>query len=1468
MALHGKLCQGDHHHRPIAGQTRVQGKSMPLSQWTELYPQKFAKQVAKIMLHDQGQLCPSFAADADDHPTKKRRLGQKMSPQEIATRFSNSSDINWQTAMQLADRSAPRVGTLVVQQGEIIDMIKTICPQHDIKHVVLCRGTDRYVGPNVHIPRGFAPLRRQVCIQRKTEVVHADEWEPWEHLSNRGLRKKGISARVSMTIFAAAKTTNHAALRRLLESRSAGDEEPHPKRPCMNSRERESAPESHANARTLPIIPSSNHHHLNIHNQNNPPISIPNNPDTDNTQALAGEPNKTSETGSELSEVPRHVIDLASHKHGPEFLKLNQEEQSWLLKLHRNSGHPGRAKLTEFCRQLQCPDHLVRAISDIRCSTCQETKGPVISRPSALHENCDFGDIVSMDAVTWTNSQGSQFHFYHFLDQSTLFNTAVIAPAHSTEHACRALHTGWFNWAGPPGMLCVDAGTEMNSEEFSNYLQRHSVKCRTCAAEAHWQNARTERRGGIIQLMLNKIDIEQPITNYDQMSTALSHVTSTKNQWSRHRGYPPEMLVFGKGVRVPGSITSDPTVAAHATALSPLPDGARFRQELAIREAARKSFAMVDNDQTLRRAIVHRSRPHRGFYEKGEWVMMWKKRGESEGSWIGPMQVIIQEGQNVVWVTRHHKLYRIAPEHLRSLSAMEEFSQKTNPETTSTHPRQTIMPSRGGVQFHDTISTRHHDNGPVGNNLSNASIPTLPGDARVEAIPAPVAAPATSQEVMRPAPSTSEQPDVEPEIQSIPSSGSDMNNPQHDQTEVPNPIEVPVPDSSDDDSLYIEDEPLYHVQQDQVLRFEVNINQRDIENWREETRPQEMAFLVSAAKRQRSEVKISQLSPKERQMFEEAKMKEIESWLSTETVSKILRHQVPKEQILRCRWILTWKEIDDTSKGSQQMVDGSKPNTRKPKARLVVLGFEDPLVDQIPRDSPTMSKLSRVLILQHAASLGWDIHSFDIKTAFLRGTERNPRLLGMEPPEEMRRKMNLKPEEVVQLLKGAYGRVDAPFLWFQELRQSLLDLGFSQAPFDPCCFVLRGHDQKPEGLLGIHVDDGLCAGSKRFHEKLTLLEKKYPFGSHKSREFTFTGLKICQKIDQSIWVDQEQYVKDIHPIQIQKDRKQQTLEPVNEAERQGLRALIGSLQYAAVNTRPDLCSRLGWLQSQINRAVVGTLIEGNKILHEAKMNADVTIKFQPIPVEDIRFIAFSDASFASAKVPDSHQGMLVMAGHKNISTNQNSPVNPLVWHSKKIQKVVVSTLSAEAMSLAGAVDTLAWIRLYWAWIRDGKCQWQKADETLMQLPPAFAAIPPEDDSKSSQPPEAVQDALSKLPQTIKSIITTDCKSLFDLISRQAPPSCQEFRTLLQAKLIKEHLNNGVSIRWVPSQAQLADALTKIMDSSVLRECLKRGRYSLHDEDEILRARSDSRARLQWLRNMSDGSKGNDSEGGKAKTSTL
>ena len=191
--------------------------------------------------------------------------------------------------------------------------------------------------------------------------------------------------------------------------------------------------------------------------------------------------------------------------------------------------------------------------------------------------------------------------------------------------------------------------------------------------------------------------------------------------------------------------------------------------------------------------------------------------------------------------------------------------------------------------------------------------------------------------------------------------------------------------------------------------MEIDISQHDIDQWKRETCPKHMAFVATAAKRQRSEVKLSQLTAQEKQMFQDAKTKEIDSWLSTDTVTRVLRHQIPEGNLMRCRWILTWKPVDP----SENTTESGKPK-HVPKARLVVLGYEDPLVHEVPRDSPTMSKLTRMLILQTAASKRWTIESFDIRTAFLRGSETTGRVLGIEPPTEMRERMRLKPHEVLE----------------------------------------------------------------------------------------------------------------------------------------------------------------------------------------------------------------------------------------------------------------------------------------------------------------------------------------------------------------------------------------------------------------------------------------------------------------------
>ena len=183
--------------------------------------------------------------------------------------------------------------------------------------------------------------------------------------------------------------------------------------------------------------------------------------------------------------------------------------------------------------------------------------------------------------------------------------------------------------------------------------------------------------------------------------------------------------------------------------------------------------------------------------------------------------------------------------------------------------------------------------------------------------------------------------------------------------------------------------------------------------------------------------------------------------------------------------------------------------SRKAKARLDVLGYMDPQLDTIPRDSPTLGRTSKMLIAQVLASMQWSLMSFDIKAAFLQGRTQEGRVIAIEPVPEMTKAMGLKSNEVCRLVKSAYGLFDAPFLWFTELDKTLKELGFISSPFDPCLYLF--YDQnRLSGILGIHVDDGLCGGNEAFQRQIQKLENKFPFGSRKSPNLTFTGMR-CPK---------------------------------------------------------------------------------------------------------------------------------------------------------------------------------------------------------------------------------------------------------------------------------------------------------------------------------------------------------------------
>ena len=168
--------------------------------------------------------------------------------------------------------------------------------------------------------------------------------------------------------------------------------------------------------------------------------------------------------------------------------------------------------------------------------------------------------------------------------------------------------------------------------------------------DAHWQNGKAEHHGSFLQAMLTKVDREHPVSSYEQLQTALNQRTHAKNSLSIRHGYAPEVIVFGKHARLPGSVLSDESLPSHESipqeedTLHP----SEFRRMLQIRESSRRAFHAADNLDTLRCALVRRSCPVRGPYEPGQWVMIWRANQQRKPSWIGPHRVILQE-DNGMW---------------------------------------------------------------------------------------------------------------------------------------------------------------------------------------------------------------------------------------------------------------------------------------------------------------------------------------------------------------------------------------------------------------------------------------------------------------------------------------------------------------------------------------------------------------------------------------------------------------------------------------------------------------------------------------------------------------------------------------------------------------------------------------------------------------------------------------------------
>lgn len=469
--------------------------------------------------------------------------------------------------------------------------------------------------------------------------------------------------------------------------------------------------------------------------------------------------------------------------------------------------------------------------------------------------------------------------------------------------------------------------------------------------------------------------------------------------------------------------------------------------------------------------------------------------------------------------------------------------------------------------------------------------------------------------------------------------------------------------------------------------------------------------------------------------FEKAKQAEMDSWKRHGVYSVV---DNCGEKYISTRWVCTLKE-----KGGEIV----------PKARLVARGFEEIQNDDIEKASPTCGSESLKMILAITAQKGWTPNSIDVKTAFLQGDTMDRKVL-LKPPKEAQQSGKLW-----LLHKCVYGMNDASLKWYQRVKTFLISAEGKMSKVDPAIFHWHGKEGSLIGVLACHVDDFLWAGTVEFErDVIDKIRKEFLLGQEENGTFRYVGLEIS-KTGKDIFMNQNRYTSEIQTINIEKRRALEKDEPVTEKERSEMRSKVGQILWAARQTRPDVVFDVSLLASKTKDAKVKELLEVNKVIKRIKTDR-IKLKFQPLSGKRTLTV-FADASLGNLDSGGSQGGYFICL------TGEDGSMSPLCWNSKRIRRVVRSTLAAETNAMADGVDMGIFLASLFSEVNGNVID----------------------------------------PQSLPIVCKTDCKSLFDAL--KSTKDVSEKRLRVEMNGIKEQFDQKqLRVDWVRTNEQLADCLTK------------------------------------------------------------
>ena len=394
------------------------------------------------------------------------------------------------------------------------------------------------------------------------------------------------------------------------------------------------------------------------------------------------------------------------------------------------------------------------------------------------------------------------------------------------------------------------------------------------------------------------------------------------------------------------------------------------------------------------------------------------------------------------------------------------------------------------------------------------------------------------------------------------------------------------------------------------------------------------------------------------ELFKEAQRLHLDSHKVTKSWTEVpyKAAKASGQQILDCMWVFTYKFNQDNQ-------------FLKCKARLVVRGDQQRNITSQDTYAATLAGRSFRLLMAIAAKYNLELKQFDITNAFVHAPL--DREVYMRMPQGYQ-----KPGTVLKLQKALYGLRISTALWQKDFTATLTKLGFQVVPHEPCCMI------KDSIIIFFYVDDIILAYNKEQAQQAQTidqsLQKVYSMTGGDDLQW-FLGIEVRRdRLKQLIHLSQGAYCEKIS--RLAEDRTIRHDTPIASAElqpREGLATLseinkyqrkIGSLLYAAVNTRPDIA----FATSRLARFLANPSQEHQRAADRVILYLEETKQLTlQLGGGDSMQVA-SDASFADNTIDrKSSQGYAIKLFNGLIA-----------WRASKQDTVTTSTTEAELLALS------------------------------------------------------------------------------------------------------------------------------------------------------------------------------------------